>query len=130
MLCLVSCGGTGTNGGATTVSGFPLTVENCNHQVTIDKPPQRALLITRYSAPLVAAVGALGQVAGKVGLFPADLYTPATKAALDRIPTVSGEEKSSGDVIISLESVLGARSAGCSPEHGTVHGQPSDQRSV
>ncbi|MGH8908502.1 MAG: hypothetical protein ACRD0K_18875 [Egibacteraceae bacterium] len=72
-----------------------MTVENRGQQVTITGPPVRALLVTRYTVPLLEAVGVLDRVVAKVGEFPPELYAEPTRAALEDIPTIGGPETSS-----------------------------------
>lgn len=96
---LIACGGSNTGtGDSNPVSGFPLTVENCGQRVTIEKTPERVMLIYRYAAPLVEAAGALDKVVVKAGNYPSELYAEQTGSTLERIPTIGGAETSDGSV--------------------------------
>lgn len=79
VFALIACGGNAGTGDTSAVSGFPMTVENCGEQVTFEEPPARVLLITRYFAPLLEAIGALDKVVAKVGesSSPAGISRPA-----------------------------------------------------
>ncbi|MGH3612442.1 MAG: ABC transporter substrate-binding protein [Pseudonocardia sp.] len=61
-----SAGG-GAQGGA---AGFPVTVENCGRQVTIDRPPERVLTIGPESLTMVEAAGGLDKVVATQGGLP------------------------------------------------------------
>lgn len=109
VLSLTACSTNTGNGATNPTSGFPLTVENCGQQVMIEKPPDRVVLIYRYAAPLVEAVGALNKVIAKAGDYPAELYPEQARSTLEKIPTIGDAETSDGSVQVGLESVIAQR---------------------
>ncbi len=74
--------------------------------MTINTPPERVVLITRYTLPTLHAVGVLDKVVAKSGNFPPELYDAQTPAALDKIPMIGGPESSTGSVEVSQEVLL------------------------
>ncbi|MGV0836242.1 ABC transporter substrate-binding protein [Mycolicibacterium thermoresistibile] len=45
-------------------AGFPVTVENCGHNVTVDAPPQRAVSINQPATELMLSLGLADQMIG------------------------------------------------------------------
>jgi iron complex transport system substrate-binding protein len=63
VLPLAACGAAPTPAPATAPGdGYPVTVENCDRQVTIDAPPQRVMVIGGEAGTLVRAAGGLDRV--------------------------------------------------------------------
>ncbi|MDQ4104986.1 MAG: ABC transporter substrate-binding protein, partial [Actinomycetota bacterium] len=89
-----------------TPANFPMTVENCGHEITFDEPPDRVVLIGVESIPVLAAVDALDRVVARTGEVPFESYDPATRAAVERIPALSEETNASDTVEVSLEEVI------------------------
>lgn len=87
-------------------AAYPVNVDVCGRQVTFDDPPERVVLLTRYSLPTLQAVGVTDKIVAKSGEFPAELYDPQTTAALDEIPTIGSPESSTGSVQVSTEALL------------------------
>lgn len=106
VLGLIACSGNVSPGDSTAAGGFPLTLDVCGQQVEINKPPERAVLITRYTLPTLQAIGVIDKVVAKSGNFPPELYDPQTRAALDKIQTIGSPETSEGSVEVSQEVLL------------------------
>lgn len=85
-----SCGD-GTEGGsspeADVRNAFPLTIESCGTEITLEQSPMRVLLIGPAALPLMAAVDAADRVIGSTGGFPLEVYDDL-RAAAEAIPTV------------------------------------------
>lgn len=106
LLFISACGG--GNGSGTTAtaagSGLPLTFENCGKQVTIDKPPERVVLLGPSAIPLLKEVDALDSVVSISGRGTLEIFDPETQAQVKDIPTPGGggaEEKE-----VSLEELI------------------------
>lgn len=107
MLVVSACGGEdGSTGASTAASGFPMTVESCGQQVTIGKPPERVVALGDNVVTLLAAAGALGKVVGLAAEPPLEIYSEATRTAVEKIPPIGAGETSSGGLQISLEQVI------------------------
>lgn len=115
LLALVSCGSdrpadqAGAQTQVNTPANFPMTVENCGHEVAFDKPPDRVVLIGVESIPVLAAVNALDRVVARTGEVPFESYDPATRAAVERIPALSEQTNANDTVELSLEDVITRR---------------------
>ncbi|MGH3098864.1 MAG: ABC transporter substrate-binding protein, partial [Streptosporangiales bacterium] len=109
-MLLAGCGAdtsdTGGSPGAGSAQGFPMTIDNCGHKVTLDHATHRVVLVTRNDVPLLKAVGGLDSVVAKAGQFSDGLYDAATNKALKAVPSIGGAETANGTVPISMESVL------------------------
>jgi iron complex transport system substrate-binding protein len=104
VLALAACGGDGGGGpGAGAKADFPITIENCGRQVTIDKPPQRALALGAEAPQLLAAAG----TADKIKIIPVD--TSGSLLYGDGEPFVRKAEKIGQSGELSIEEVIGAR---------------------
>lgn len=68
LILLAGCGAGGGTGAA--AGGFPLTVQNCGRDVTIDQPPERVLTIGPESADMVRAAGGLDTIIAHQAEFP------------------------------------------------------------
>ena len=116
VACSVALAGCGDDDGTESAStggvktDYPLTVENCGEQVTLDAAPHRVVILGSSPIPLVEAAGALDRVIAKAGEFPDALYTDATRRAVAAIPTIGEGESASGTVQISQEVVVDQRS--------------------
>lgn len=108
VLAVSGCGdnpGAAGHDGAGAVPGFPLTVDNCGQQTTLEHPPRRVMLVGSSGVPLLDSVGALDTVVAKAGSFPTAGYDEQTRQALHESPTL-GSENAKGTVSVSLEEIL------------------------
>lgn len=93
----------------TQASSYPLTIENCDAEVTVDAPPERVLLL--HSAPVepLHRLGLLDRVIGKAGAFPEAYWDDEVNAVIQEVPEVAGDDlDASGHYEITLESVIAA----------------------
>lgn len=86
--------------------GFPVTVENCGAEVTVEAPPERAILLKSASVPFLAQLDVLDRVSARAGAYPEEYYDGATLAALEEIPVLTDELDTSGHLQISREVVV------------------------
>ncbi|MGQ0572589.1 MAG: ABC transporter substrate-binding protein [Pseudonocardia sp.] len=89
----------------------PVTFENCGRELSIAAPPERVVLLGANAVPLLGAVGVLDKVVARAGEAPLEIYDPATRTAVERIPVFgAGEEADgTGTVQVSLEAVIAER---------------------
>ncbi|MGW8526659.1 ABC transporter substrate-binding protein [Nocardiopsis sp. NPDC055824] len=68
VLALTACGPQDDRGGdgteAAAGSGYPRTVDNCGHEVTLDAPPQRAVSLNQGTTEILLSLGLEDQVVG------------------------------------------------------------------
>lgn len=87
-------------------SGFPLTITNCDAEVTFDSPPERVVLISPYAASMLDAVDAVDTVVARVGAFTDEYFDAELFAQLQAVPELVSGTGQTGAVEISLETVL------------------------
>ena len=113
-LLLAACGADASDGSdepaaaaSTDLDGFPVTVDSCEQDVTIEAPPERILVLGR--AELVAILAELDEterIVGRAGAFPTEYFDDATNAAIADVPSLSDDVDESGHLQISQESIL------------------------
>lgn len=103
---LAGCGASAGSPGAGTSSTFPLTLENCGHEVTLEAPPERVLLLKSAAVTYLDALGVLDRVIARAGAYPDEYYTPQVQATLAEIPLLTDQLDPSGHLQISKEVVI------------------------
>ncbi len=87
---------------------FPLTVENCGREFTLEEPPERILLL--HSAPVttLAELDLLDRVVAKAGAFPEEYVGAETRERLEEIPSLVGADAidADGHYELSQEEVV------------------------
>ena len=106
VLATTTACGADAAGEEATADGFPLTLENCGAEVTVDAPPERVVMLKSSAVPYLHALGVMDQVVARAGDYPADYYDAETQAELDDIPLLTDEMDTSGHLQISKEVVI------------------------
>jgi iron complex transport system substrate-binding protein len=84
---------------------FPMTVQNCGHDVTIDAPPERILTIGAEAPTLVAAAGGADRMVARSGEYESPLGE--YESALQDVPQLTtNADNPSVEAIISQEPDL------------------------
>ncbi len=89
-------------------AGFPLTIENCGSEVTLDAPAERIVLVNSDAVANIEALGAVDRVVAITSALAPDLYEEATYTALESLDMLSTEQNATGGSIVSQESILAA----------------------
>ncbi|PYE81345.1 ABC transporter substrate-binding protein [Pseudoroseicyclus aestuarii] len=95
-------------GPALAQDGFPLTLENCGTEITLEAPAQRIFMVNSDAIPLLSAVGGLDRVVARTSEPLEGIYDPAIYEALAEIPLITSETNATGGAVISIESILDA----------------------
>lgn len=109
VLALSSCG-LSSDGGRSAEGGsgpYPVTVQNCGADVTLDAAPEKVVLLKSAAVPYLSALGVLDRVSARAGEYPRDYYDDATWAELEKIPALTGKTDTSGHLLVSKEVVIG-----------------------
>lgn len=68
LLALTACGQPNEQGGdsteTATESGYPRTIDNCGHEITLDAPPQRAVSLNQGTTEILLSLGLEDRVVG------------------------------------------------------------------
>ncbi len=106
VLVLSGCGDAPTADSATEggAERFPMTVETCGREVTLEREPARVMTVGAEAPTLLWAAGA----ADEVDVRAADFGSPlgAAEAAFENVPLISPDESPSKEVTIGQEPDL------------------------
>lgn len=91
---------------AATATTYPLTIENCNVDLTLDAAPERVVVMEPSVLSTIAAVGALDSVVARIGLYPAEYFSADVNDVVAEIPELVAEQTSVGGTAISLETLI------------------------
>lgn len=114
MLALSGCasGGGAGNGGAgasANSTGYPLTIDNCGRQITIEKAPERVITGYQNTVELMIALGLEDKVVGRQPFKQSPLL-PEQEAAFNAIPELTpGLPDNQQSMAASREVQLAAR---------------------
>ncbi|BBZ36531.1 ABC transporter substrate-binding protein [Mycolicibacterium confluentis] len=72
--------------------GFPITLDNCGEQVTVARPPSRAVGYYQHSAELLLALGLQDSMVGTA--YPDNPPLPRYAEAYENIPQISAQDAS------------------------------------
>ena len=97
-----------TDAAAGAAAGFPVTIENCGSEVTLDSPAQRIVLVNNDELPNLEALGAVDRIVAVTSPLQPGLYADATYSALEAQSVLSTEKNATGGSVVSQESILGA----------------------
>lgn len=94
----------GTSGGGS--EGFPLSVANCDTEVTLESPPERVVLLDSAPVTILDGIGALGTVVARAGSFPGGYFDEDLRTRLEGIPALSEDIDATGHLQINQEVVI------------------------
>lgn len=111
-LLLAGCSSaeTQTLDAATASDGFPISLQNCGVEVTVDAPPTRAVGYYQQSVEMMLALGLQDSVVGTV--YPDNPPLPQYAAAYGAIPEISDKDASFEQVLaVDPDFVYGSYSS-------------------
>ena len=107
-LLAAACGSSGV-GDADTRDGsdhYPVTVENCGDEVTIESEPTNVVMLKSAIVPFLTSVGVLDHVTAKAGAYPDGYFSDDETSQIEEIETLTDRTDSSGHLLISKETVV------------------------
>lgn len=125
VFALAGCG----SGGQLPASadGFPMTVQNCGHDVVIDRKPERVVALGPSEVTTLYTAGAAAKLVGRddAGMKSAP-YTPDIRAAVAQVPQLGSGGEITRENIIDLKPdlVVGSVSETIGPETLSAVGIP------
>lgn len=85
---------------------YPLTIQNCGVDLTLDAAPQRIVVMEAAAISILSEIGVLDRVVARLGTYRTEYFSPDVNEAIERIPELAADRGSTGGVVISLETVL------------------------
>lgn len=85
---------------------YPLTIQNCGVDLTLNSTPQRVVVMDPAAASMLSEIGALDRVVARIGPFPSEYFSADVNDAIAQIPELVSDQGSTGGAVISLETVL------------------------
>lgn len=85
---------------------FPVTVSNCEADVTFDAAPERVVMLKSATVPYLHDLGVMDRVTARAGQYPEEYYDDETLAELDDVPVLTDEVDPAGHLQISKEVVI------------------------
>ncbi|GAB3273388.1 ABC transporter substrate-binding protein [Kineosporia babensis] len=112
LIPLAACGGASSEENTAAVTpgsaAFPMTIENCGTDVTVEAAPERILLVNSDEVANLEALGAIDRVVAVTAELQEGLYQDATYQALGDLDLLTTETNSTGGSVVSQESILAA----------------------
>lgn len=108
-LLAAACGGSsaGTDAQTRPDGGhYPVTVENCGNEVTIESEPTDVVMLKSAVVPFLTSIGVLDHVSAKAGVYPDGYFADETAQRIADIDTLTDRVDTSGHLLISKEAVL------------------------
>ena len=108
-LLAAACGSSEGSGDAETRDGsdhYPVTVENCGDEVTIEAEPTNVVMLKSAVVPFLTSVGVLDHVTAKAGAYPDGYFSDDDAKQIEEIETLTDRTDSSGHLLISKETVV------------------------
>ncbi|MEU3308866.1 ABC transporter substrate-binding protein [Nocardiopsis sp. NPDC006832] len=108
-LVMTSCGDGATvecEGGAGSPEGYPLTMENCGHEITFEAPPERVTLLESAPVTILDGIGVFDRVRSRAGHFPLEYYDDELARKVQDVEAFSEDMDASGHLMISEEVVV------------------------
>ncbi len=87
----------------------PITVTNCDLDITVDGPPERVVVLARAELyALLDDLGVADRVEARAGAFPDEYFDEEAQQRIADIPSLSEDLDESGHLQISHEAILAA----------------------
>ncbi|MHA7269234.1 ABC transporter substrate-binding protein [Arthrobacter sp. HLT1-20] len=104
-LILTACGSTAGSSDHASIS-FPLTIMNCGTAVTLEKAPERVVLLESSPVSYLHALGVLDKVVARAGTYPTAYFDAETRQEIERIPLLTDKLDTAGHLQISQEVIM------------------------
>lgn len=108
-LLAAACGGSESGSDAETRADdghYPVTVENCGDEVTIESEPTDVVMLKSAMVPFLTSVGVLDHVTAKAGAYPEGYFDDDVAEQIKGIESLTDRTDSSGHLLISKETVV------------------------
>lgn len=109
VLVTTACGDGGTvegEGGRSSPEGYPITIDNCGHEVVFEAPPERVVLLESAPVTILDGIGVFERVQSRAGFFPLEYYDGELAQKVQGVEAFSEDMDASGHLMISQEEVV------------------------
>jgi len=104
-LVLAGCG-TDASEATTPADGYPLTVQNCGEDVSIEAPPERVVMLESAAVTILDGIGVFDRVQARAGAFPLEYYDQDLAGQVAGVEAFSEDIDAAGHLMISAEEVI------------------------
>lgn len=87
-------------------SHYPVTVENCDTQVTFEQEPERLLLLKSAAVPALHELEVLERAVARAGAYPEDYYDQETLSELEQIEHLTKDTDQTGHTLLSTDVAI------------------------
>ncbi len=94
--------------GSDAADAFPVSIQNCGSELTLERAPQRIVLVNSDALANLEALGAVDRVVAVTSQPEEGLYEQATYDRLASSTVLTAEKNATGGSVVSQESILGA----------------------
>lgn len=108
-LLAAACGDSAGGGDAETRADeghYPVTVDNCGDEVTIEAEPTDVVMLKSAMVPFLTSVGVLDHVTAKAGAYPKGYYEDDVESRVAEIESLTDRTDTAGHLLISKEAVV------------------------
>lgn len=108
LLAAARGGLTGGTDAETRAAGghYPVTVENCGNEVTIEAEPTNVVMLKSAVVLFLTSVGVLDHVSAKAGVYPDGYFSDEVAGQIADVETLTDRVDASGHLLISKEAVI------------------------
>ncbi|WP_116951046.1 ABC transporter substrate-binding protein [Jiangella endophytica] len=108
LVTAAACGADDTSDTAASgaAGDYPVTIDNCGVDVTVDAPPERVVLLESAPVTIMHDLGVLDAAVLRAGAFPEAYYDDETNAAIAGIESLGDDVDTSGHLQISQEVII------------------------
>ncbi|WP_435200797.1 ABC transporter substrate-binding protein [Janibacter sp. GS2] len=85
---------------------YPVTVDNCGDEVTIESEPTDVVVLKSAMVPFLTSVGVLDHVSAKAGAYPPGYFSEDVARQVEDIESLTDRTDASGHLLISREAVV------------------------
>lgn len=106
LLAVTACGAEDSDSGSGSTGGaYPVTLENCDAELTFHEAPERLALMETAPVTILSELGVFDQVVVRAGEFPEEYYGEELNAEIDEVESLAQDLDASGHFMISQEEI-------------------------
>ena len=103
---LLAVAGCAPGSGTSPESKTAITVQSCGHEIVLDQPPDRVMLLETGPVTVLDELDVLDRVVARAGEFPAGYYDTDLAQRIADVPSLSDDIDAAGHLVLSQEPVV------------------------